>query len=270
MAAMAVVFLLVATPAAAYVKMFEPYGAQLSNGSSVQLGKIGPGQTFYVNISSSTATSTGNNINIGWNELVVKRYPPGWTIENSSLNTKELSVLVKPSPNAPNGTYELTFEAINIGNYSGLGSVMFIGYVNVTPDVFSLNVTPTRFVVSPGVPAKIFIEINNTGVSDNPFDIYMTGLPAWNYSQSVIALHHTSGEFTYTIYEYTPGVYRTKLHVSSLSSPLVSKDINITVIEKTGLVNDYSAIGQGSISFPIIYEPAYALMYLISLAFRHS
>lgn len=262
--------MLVAVPSAAYVSMLEPYGAQLNNGSSIQLGKVGPGQTFYVNISSTTMTSEGNTINIGWNKLIVKRYPPGWVVKNSSLNTKVLSVLVKPSPEAPNGTYKLTFEALNIGNYSGLGSTTFVGYVNVTPDVFSLNVTPKSFVVSPGVPAKIFIKINNTGVSDNPFEIYMTGLPAWSSSKSVIALHHTSGEFIYTVYSYTPGVYRTKLHVSSLSSPLVSKSINITIKERMSLVNDYSAIGKGSISFPIVYEPAYAVMYLISLAFKHN
>ncbi len=250
---------------ATYVNLIEPYNITIHNGSNVYLGKVGPGQTFYVGINAASTTDTGNYIKLGWNRFVVEKVPPGWIVENSPLNTKILSILIKPSANTLNGKYELILKAINIGNYSGIGSLTFNGYVVVTPDVFILNVSPTRVVSSPESPSKVFVTINNTGVSDNPFLISMSGLPAWNMSKTVIALHHTTGRFVYTVYERTPGVYNTKLHVTSISSNLVSKDINVTIIEKRGILNDYSAIGKGSIIFPPIYEPAYAVMYLISL-----
>lgn len=255
---------------ATYVNMLEPYNVTIHNGSTVYLGKVGPGQTFYVSINASSTTNTGNYIKLGWNKFVVKKTPPGWIVENSPLNTEFLPILIKPSPNTSVGRYELTLEAINIGNYSGLRSLTFNGYITVTPDVFVLNVSPKKIISSPGTPSKIFITINNTGVSDNPFLISMTGLPAWNSSKTVIALHRTSGKFVYTVHENIPGIYHTKLHVTSISSNLVSKDINVTVVEKRGIINDYSAIGKGSITFPIIYEPAYVVMYLISLIFKHN
>lgn len=261
---------LITISGATYVNMLEPYSAIVHNGSNVNLGKVGPGQTFYVSINASSTTNTGNYIKLGWNKFVVKRTPPGWIVENSPLNTKFLPILIKPSPNTSNGKYELTLEAINIGNYSGLSSLTFNGYITVTPDVFILNVSPSKIISSPGTPSKIFVTINNTGVSDNPFSISMTGLPAWNNSKTVIALHNTSKKFVYTVYENTPGVYNTKLHVTSISSNLVSKDMNLKIVERRGIINDYSAIGKGSITFSVIYEPAYVVMYLISLIFNQN
>ncbi len=251
------------------VSLTGPVVMTISNGSSIYLGKVGPGQTFYVNVTSSTYTNSGNYLNIGWNELAVKKAPPGWTIQNSSLNTINLPVLIKPAPDTPTGRYPITFEAVNIGNYSGLGTLTFTGYINVTPDVFKMQASPNILQVNAGSKADIIISINNTGVSDNPFLITLTGLPAWNQTETAIALHHTSGTFTYGIIEYIPGVYKTALLVQSISSPIVYKETNITIIVKRGLLSDYTAIGGGTITFPIIYEPALAVMYIIGEAIKH-
>lgn len=260
---------LIGAAGASQVNITEPYQVIVSNGSSTYFGKVGPGQTFFVNISSSAQTPSGKYVNIGWNEFVVKSAPPGWIIENSSLNTRILSVLIKPAPDTPSGIYRLELQAINIGNYSGLGTLTMYGYVNVTPDVFRLNVSPSVVRVSPGTPAKISVTINNTGVSDNPFEINMTGLPAWNVTDTVIALHHTSDRFVYTVYEDIPGVYHTELHVSSLTSPIVNSEVNTTIIVSSSLENDYYAIGDGAVTFPIIYEPAYDVMYIIGYIAKH-
>ncbi len=249
-----------------YVNITEPYSATLHNNGSIYLGKSGPGQTFTVTISALTANSTGAVLNRGWNELEVVNYPNGWIVKNSALYRSSLSVEITPSPNASNGTYRLEFSAINIGNYSGIGTVDFIAYVNITPDVFRMNVSPSKLYGSPGEPKTITITINNTGVSDSPFVINVSNIQGIKLQpETVIALHHTSEVFKYAIYAKTPGIYKPIVSVDSLESPLVNKSVAIRFDVEPSLLNDYYAIGQGSPIFPIIYEPSYVLMYIIGL-----
>jgi hypothetical protein len=260
--------LVVCSTGAAYVNVVEPSNYTVYSGSTVYLGKVGPGQTFTVTISTTTANNTGALVERGWNQLVVSSLPQGWIAANSSLNNAYESVQITPASTAPNGTYQFILTAINTGNYSKLGSVKFTAFINVTTNVFRLQVSPTSISTGPGEPAKILVSINNSGVSDSPFLITATGLPAWNNTIPVIALHGTTGNFTYPVFENEPGTYYAQLIVSSQQSPLVYERSNITLTVQASLLNDYKAIGQGSIAFPVIYEPVYAVMYLISLLFN--
>jgi hypothetical protein len=265
LSAVIVSFLLVSAAHAAsgYVNVLEPYNYTVYNNGTIYLGNVGPGQPFYVTISSTTSNSTGFLLNYGWNKLVVTGLPSGWIGVNSSLNNQALSAKVSVAPLASNGKYTFKLTAINIGNYSKIGSVTFNAVVNVTPNVFSTKVSPLRVTTGPGQPADIHVFINNTGVSDSPFVISIDGLPAWTYQSTVIALHHTSGSFLYPVYENEPGVYNLRLNVTSASSPLIHSSTNMTLVIKASLPGDYSAIGEGSVGFPIIYAPAYAVMYII-------
>lgn len=253
---------------AAYVNITEPYNVTVQNGGGIFIGKAGPGQTFYVTITAATENSTGYTFDQGWNKLVASEMPNGWIAQNSSLYSQYPTVKVSVAPYARNGTYALNLTAINVGNYSKLGSVSFRVYVNVTPDVFKLSATPTNLDAGIGQPARIYVLINNTGVSDSPFVISMEGLPAWSTNSTVIALHDTSQSFVYSIYGSEPGVYHPILHVGSVSSPLIYRQTNMTLTIKASIPNDYSALGEGTLAFPVIYEPVYAVMYLISLLFK--
>ena len=250
---------------ASYVNVIEPYNATVQNNGSIYLGKVGPGQTFFVTISASTTNSTGTVLNLGWNKFVATGIPAGWLVQNSSLYNPTLSAKITVAPNASNGTYVFNLTAINIGNYSKLGSLSFKVYVNVTPDVFVLYVHPTDISAGPGEPASVYVLINNTGVSDSPFVISAQGLPGVNYTQTVIALHNTTQQFVYGIYENEPGIYNINLRVSSISSPRIYKETGVSLNIAASVPNDYEALGQGALAFPIIYEPAYAIMYLIQL-----
>ncbi|MDE1810485.1 MAG: hypothetical protein KGH66_00350 [Candidatus Micrarchaeota archaeon] len=254
---------------ATYVNIVEPFNATINaSNASVYLGKIGPGQTLYVTISAAT-TYNNTKYNIGWDELAVSKLPKGWIAQNSSLYTTQISAKITVAPDAANGTYPITLSAINLGNYSKLGSINFKAIVNVTPDVFKLSVHPTNISTGPGQPANIYVTINNTGVSDSPFQITLHNLPAWNRTDTVIALHHTSQDFVYPVYVNEPGAYRTSLYVSSVASPLIFKQTNVSITTVASVPNDYAALGQGAPIFPITYEPAYAVMYLINLLARH-
>jgi len=256
------------TSSGAYVKVIEPYNATLYSNGSVYLGDVGPGQTFYITIIASSTNSKGQLINYGWNSFTATNLPEGWIVQNSSFNTQTLSVNIRPAANASNGRYSFNLTAVNTGNYSGLGSVGFTAYVNVTPNVFKLNLSPTNVSAGIGKPTNIYITINNTGVSDSPFVVTVVGLPGWNVEPlQVIALHSTTKSILFPLYENTPGVYTAAFHVESLESPRVYKSTNVTLVVKPSLYNDYLAIGQGAPIFPIIYEPAYAIEYLIGRLF---
>jgi hypothetical protein len=250
---------------ASYVNIVSPYNYTVTNNGSVALGNVGPGQTFYVTISAATVNATGKPLPLGWNKLVATHLPQGWIVQNSSLNNQFLSTEITVAPREANGTYFFNLTAINLGNYSKIGAIEFTVEVNVTPNVLKLGATPTVLRAGPGQPAPVAVTINNTGVSDTPFVITISGLPAWNTTDTVIALHHTTGTFQYPVFENEPGVYHLKLYVNSTASPLISKESNLTLIVGASVRNDYSAIGQGVPLFPIVYEPAYAVMYFIGL-----
>jgi hypothetical protein len=269
MLAVMVLFVAVLAPGMAgayipHVNVTEPisYPAVYSN-QSIPVGKVGPGQTFYVTISSTAINASGVPIERGWNELVASGVPEGWIVQNSSRYSQYLSVMIKPSAYAVNGTYSFYLTAINLGNYSKLGTATFKVYVNVTPDVFVMNTIPSRLSTGPGVPANIRVTINNTGVSDNPFNISVTGLPSWNKTDTVFALHGTSRMFDYPVYNQVPGIYKLRVKVTSTTSALVSSQNNVTMVVNESVPNDYAAIGQGTLAFPIVDEPVYAVMYLI-------
>ncbi len=255
--------------AASYVNIVEPFNTTLYNNGSVYLGKVGPGQPFYITAESATANVSGVVIIRGWNQMYALNLPPNWIVSNSSVYSQYLSVEIKPSPSAATGAYAFNILVKNFGNYSKLGDLEFTAYVNVTPDVFALNVSPSAVDAAPGVPSEIYVTINNTGVSDSPFDINAYGLPAWNKTEEVIALHQTSRRFVYPIYEYEPGTYTTQIYVTSSASPLVHKEANVTLNIAASIPNDYKALGYGSVAFPIVYEPAYAVMYFIDLILTH-
>ncbi len=255
---------------ASYVNITEPYNATILQNGSIYLGKVGPGETFYVTISAGTKNQTGTYLPLGWDELVASSLPSGWISQNSPLYTSSPSIKIAVAPNAPNGTYRFNVTAINIGNYSRIGTIRFTSYVNVTPDVFKLSVSPSQVTAGPGQPSDIYVTINNTGVSDSPFNITVKGLPAWNRSSTVIALHHTVGRFVYPVYEDEPGRYGIQLYVSSIASQLIHNESNITLVTKATVTSDYRALGQGAIAFPVIYEPAYAVMYIIYFIAAHA
>ena len=255
---------------AAYVSVIQPFNTTVyTPNSTVYLGKDGPGQTFYVTISAATTNSSGVVNNLGWNKFVVTGLPTGWIAQNSSLYNPTLSVKITPAASTPNGTYRFNLTAVNVGNYSKLGAIRFSAEVNVTPNVFKLGVTPRTAYVSAGAPTSIYITINNTGVSDSLFLISLSGLPAYNITQSVIALHHASKTFAYPVTLSEPGVYRVNINVKSVASTLIYRQTNVTIVTQATLLNDYYAIGSGITAFPIVYEPVYAIMHLISLIFRH-
>jgi len=239
--------------AAPYLAIQGPTTGKIYSSGSIFLGKVGPGESFYIMASPTTVNATGFAINIGWDTLEAVSLPQGWSAQASPLYENPMKMKVTVAPNTRNGTYVMVLRAVNLQNYSRIGNLTFDAYINVTPNVYELNVTPDMLTTGIGQPASLLITINNTGISDDPFVINASGLPAWNASDTVIALHSKSTSFVYPVYVNEPGVYIFNLSVSSTTSPLIHKQYVIKLVGEASVPNDYSAIGQGVLLAPIVY-----------------
>ncbi|MCL5239035.1 MAG: hypothetical protein M1286_00995 [Candidatus Marsarchaeota archaeon] len=249
---------------ATYLTVEGPVSALLYNNGTLNLGKIGPGESFYVLASATTANASGAIVNIGWDRLEAVSLPSGWSAQASPLYENPMKMKVTVAPTAANGTYNMTLRAVNVGNYSKLGNLTFTAYINVTPDVLSTSVTPLNISAGVGQPVNLQVVINNTGASDDPFLVNATGLPAWDSPIEVIASHSSSNTYLYPVFVDEPGIYHFNLTINSTTSPLIHKSYPVTLTAQSSLINDFMATGQGVVLSPIIYEPAYAAMLLLS------
>ena len=249
---------------ATYLTVEGPVSGLLYNNGTINLGKIGPGESFYVLASATTANQSGSIVNIGWDELQAVRLPPGWTSEASPLYQNPMKMKITVAPYAANGTYNLTLMAVNVGNYSKLGNLTLTASINVTPSVFAPSVAPSSVTTGVGQPTNLKIVINNTGASDDPFVINVQGLPAWDQPAEVISTHDSATSYLYPVFVDEPGVYNFNLTINSTTSPLLHESFPITMTAQSSLINDFSATGQGVVLSPVIYEPAYAAMLLLS------
>ncbi len=254
--------------ASTYLQVVGPATAMLYNNQSVYLGKVGPGESFYVLASPNTTSENGNYVNIGWDTLKAVSLPAGWSSQPSPLYENPMKMKITVSPDAQYGTHRLALRAVNVQNYSGLGNLTFYVTVNVTSNIFRLGISPSYLSSGMAQPADLYISINNTGISDDPFIISASGLPAWNVSEEVISLHSTKNTFAYQVFADEPGVYDLNVSVDSSTSPLLKESYPIKFVVKESLLNDYTAVGNGIGLFPIIFEPTYAFMSALSYVYK--
>ena len=258
----------IALSGATYLSILGPVSGTLHNGDGIYLGKVGPGESFYVSASATTTNATGYVVNIGWDQLEASSLPNGWYSQPSRLYENPMQIKVTVPPTAVNGTYNITLEAINVQNYSKLGNLTVTAYVNVTPNVFNVSVSPTVIQSGIGQPTNLKVVINNTGISDDPFNINLYGLPAWNLSDQVVQLHLSKSSYVYPVYVNEPGQYNFNLTVDSSTSPSLRRSFPISLTADATLGNDYKAVGQGVILSPVIFDPSYELMLFLSYVYN--
>lgn len=253
---------------AIYLNIEGPVNATLTNGQSIYLGRVGPGESFYVLANSTTTNASGTFINIGWDTLKAVSLPRGWSSQQSPLYANPMKMKITVPPTARNGTYKIIIQAINVQNLSRLGNLTINAFVNVTPNVLNVSVSPKTFSSGIGQQITLYIKINNTGISDDPFNISAANLPAWNLTKTVISLHSRVNTFTYPIFLNEPGVYNFNMTITATTSSLIKRVYPETFTVQASLLNDYNAVGQGVILSPVVFDPAYSFMYLLSLLYK--
>jgi hypothetical protein len=234
---------------------------------TIRLGSAGPGQTVVLvfDRGSDGGLCPDNFCQLGWDTVVPVNVPSDWEVEASPLQENPMKVKILVSPYAPDGEYNLTLAAVDEGNYDGLGNLTFNAIVTVTRDVFNISVDPTRVESGVGQPAVYYVKIVNTGVASDPFEIKVRegDIPAWRFRKDVLVNYGSERVVPYEVVLDEEDVRTFRLEVSSLSSPAIKKEISLVIDSKSNIVNDWKATTHGLIIFPILLEPAYAVMGLI-------
>jgi hypothetical protein len=266
------ILLIAVANAATYLNIIEPITARdkIENSTPLNIGVAGPGQTVYIVAERATVGPDDKMHDPGWDKLTIVDAPLGWTTEESPWYETPMKAKIKIAPNATEGLYTFKAVAIDEGNMKGLGNISIGIEVNVSKNVFTIDVTPSEVETGVGEPAVYYVNIDNGGAASDTFSISSSGLAAWRFKEDVLAPHaiDTALPARKTIpYEFVSNeevdtnVY---INVTSLSSDQISVERQVKLRATPSLISDYKATDHGLLIFPIIEGPIYSLMAFLS------
>ena len=263
-----VLLLLAAAPFALQLSVYEPVATTVSDGGIVDLGVVGPGQTAYVVVESDI--KEGGILGKGGrlDQLVFTSTPRGWNTTPSDLYGVPMKAIIKVPPDAGDGEYWFTIKAVDEGNKEQLGETSFKARLMVSKDVLKMDVWPDAVSTGAGQPAGYYVRISNTGVASDVFEVSSEGVPDWRYTQVVFVPKGSSKVVRYEVAGNEEQEYAVKIKVRApFSSELLKADKDVSLDINTNLISDLQATGHGLLLFPIIEQPAYSIMGLISNLF---
>lgn len=248
-----------------YVNVIDPVEQRgMHEGDNVSLGSVGPGQTIAIIAERATSGPDGTMHNTGWDKLAIEDLPQGWIAEDSPLYETPMKAKIKVSPDAEDGTYYFKANAIDENNYEGLGNVTVNVKVNVNKEIFILDVSPSEVTTGVGQPALYFIKINNLGAASDIFTIKTSGIPAWRFKKDIFVAHGSEKTISYEVVLNEENELNVTINVTSTSSELISKQMGVKLKAETSLISDYKATANGLLIFPLIEQPIYSLIALLS------
>jgi len=248
------------------MRVLSPAIANIEPGGELDVGTIGPGQTFDIQIDPLVLTGGVNDIGGRWDRAVVESLPEGWVAMPSKIYSNPMQVKVTASPDAPDGDYRFEVKLVDEGGAEHIGgelSAFFI--VHVKKDILSMSVDgPTSEEVSAGQPARYFITITNKGANDR-FTVLSSGVSGWSFTKEVYIAGGTSKIIMYEVVGEEEGYYRVIISARSASSPLITTSAPVSLSVHSNLIADYKATSNGVLLFPFLMAPLYSLAGMISL-----
>ncbi len=246
----------------ASVKILEPTTTVVSNGSTLELGAVGPGQKITLVTSTDSGAETPQKIPADWDVLEVKSssLPLGWHAESSKTYENPLRAHVFVSKNAKDGVYTFSVQAID--ELQGVSPVNFNVRVNVSREIMELNVLKNILSTGAKQPATLSLLILNKGRAGDVFRITIKGLPEkWKRPPVDVYVPHDSAKLVQVeILPEEQGQYAPEVGVVSLSSPLISDKSRVTLIVKSSLYEDLKATSHGLLLFPTVEQSIYYLI----------
>lgn len=261
---------------ATYVNIKEPFPSSgLVENSSIYIGKAAPGQTVYIVAERATIDVAGGSIiYMGWDKLAIEDLPEGWTAEDSPWYETPMKAKIRISPDAKNGTrYYFKAKAVDEGNLNGLGNLTINVFIDVSDDVFKIDVSPPEVETGVGQPAIYYIDIENEGAASDTFSITSRGVPAWKFKKDVFVPHaidvtlQAKKTVPYEVVSNEQNEMDIYINVTSLSSDQISREVRVTLKARPSLISDYRATGHGLLVFPLIESPIYSLIAFFSNSF---
>jgi len=256
--------LLVFVALAGALDIKSPVQQTITNGETIDVGKIGPGQTLAVQINPSVTTGgiLGNGGN--YDKAVFVNLPIKWKSEDSKLYQNPLQVTITADENATPGDYYANITVIDEQGGEELGNFTFGIKIKITWDVIDFKVSPASKIVGPGQPAQYQITITNYGAASDAFQISAGGIKKWEFTKAVFLPPKSSRTIVYEISSEEEETYHARLTAISMSSKNINAEQNVTLVVKSDLWGDMKATNHGAVLFPIVETPVYALTGLLA------
>lgn len=247
----------------ATVKVIKPAEKEMEGGE-IELGLVGPGQTIELEVDRNVYSGGKFGKGGQWDILRVLSVPDGWSSEDSRIYEQPMKAKIKVARGARDATYRIALVAVDENNYDELGNVSFFANVTVSKDVLSTVLDKNMIETGSSQPASYCMDIENRGAASDVFEISCFGVPSWNYAKKVFVPFMSKRKVCYDVVANEEKVYTATLSIVSLSSPLIRNDHNITTVVKSDVLGDYRACANGLLIFPLMEQPIYSLMGLLS------
>jgi hypothetical protein len=246
------------------LQVVEPAVKEISDGDTIFIGTIGPGQTISIGIHPKVYTGGKFGEGGRYDYATVDKLPTGWKGKNSKLYGDPLQVEITAEKNAPEGEYTAEITVQDEDNGEKLGQVKFKVKIKIVHDVLDVDVTPTSMTVGPGQPARFAITITNKGTASDVFNVKADGVERWIFEKPVHVPKMSSKTIVYEITESEEETYFPVISVVSTSSPLIHQEQSVVFKVQPDLLSDFKATNHGILIFPIFEAPVYSLAGLIS------
>ncbi|MEM4348001.1 MAG: hypothetical protein QXN37_00315 [Candidatus Anstonellaceae archaeon] len=260
-------FVLLVLPAFS-VKVLYPVVTDISQQSQIEIGTVGPGQTFAVAVDPKVYTGGKYGLGGAYDLLVAAKLPEGWSSTPSKLYSNPLQAEVTVSKDAADGEYEVEFILWDEAGSEGLGeNVTFVAKVFVSHDIVDMKVEPPFLSVGAGQPARYSIKVLNKGIANDIFTISSSGVSNWAFQRSIYIPAGTSRTISYEVVGNEEASYSVRISTRSVSSDKISASSVVKLEVHTNLLSDWKAINRGVLLFPLTQASLYFVAGLLSLLF---
>lgn len=248
------------------IPMLEPYSMEVSNGQTVDLGEMGPGQT--ISISLDGRPSTGGMFGVGgaYENATVTELPQGWSFKGSDWAGIPLQVQITAYKYAAEGDYISRIE-VRDEMYEGLENITFFVKIKITHDVMDASLDSSKKTAMAGQPARFYITVTNKGNAGDVFTLSSTNVPKWAFKKQVYVPPKSSKTIYYEVASDEEETYSPVINVVSEASPMIEEDLTATVNVNSWLAADYKATNNGMLFFPAMSGIIYSLAGIISNLF---
>ncbi len=244
------------------IMVISPVEQEVDEQDIIDLETIGPGQTISVLIDPEVTTGGIYGEGGLYDMALVTSVPEGWSKEDSKLY-KPLQITITAAPDAEEGQYSTKITVVDENYGEKLDNITFNARVTISHDVVDIEIDPLYVKTGPGQPARFGITIINKGSTGDAFQIESVGAKRWEFKRAVFVPARSSKTIYYEITGEEEETYKTTINVTSLASPVIHEEREVTVDIHSSMFDDFKATNNGVLIFPVFEGLVYAFLGLI-------
>ncbi|VVB57261.1 Uncharacterised protein [uncultured archaeon] len=235
-------------------------------GSQLDYGTVGPGQTFSIQIYPIVTDASSGRYLGRWDMASVSDLPAGWSSRPSGQygNPIELEVTVDPLASEGDYNFSVNVDDQDSADHIG-GRVSFTVMVHVSTHVLDARVSPLSQEVGAGQPARFTITLTNLATAPDTFRVSAQGVKGWSYQTNEYLAPGESKSFNYEVVGTDEAYYPMSISVQSFSSPQIHFEQPVSLQVRTNLGADYRATSHGVLLYPPVMLPVYSMAGILGL-----